>query len=182
MKAIWVALCLLFVVSCHVPGPPEWPHPHEDEIWKSAAGENLVMHKAPIFVYADPEVAVASKNAVDTWNGWLGFDLLRFTPTSEDADIYVMSMQPNSLYAGLTGVYPNGKRAIALATLRPAVVVHEFGHALGLDHDEDNKRSVMYPSTQDTVLPWLEERDRLVLRRHYRPLYQKATRESLRPY
>ena len=98
---------------------------------------------------------VATRAALLHWNKILGWEL--FVETIETYDVIVQQIPKAKGHAlasarhfreaghlaAVIQVYPTGARANvhALATIQ----LHELGHVLGLHHDIDNPKSLMYP-------------------------------------
>jgi len=127
----------------------------------------------PLIVYIDDSVPmnyrVAIQRAADTWNTLIGQEVFTFDITArEDFTIIpVISGDP----ANETALAYTKLRLIEVGTGRIAslmilvrsglpyridtlerVLFHEFGHALGLAHDEHDPLSVMYPNITKSSL------------------------------
>ena len=125
-----------------------------------------------VYVEPHPSASIASE-AMNCWttatNGKIKFQK---KSKPEDVQIYVrfvknIGKSTNSNTIGLTHhIYSNGKqfKLIEISEKAPngrlfshdarlRVLIHEFGHALGLDHTS-NPKSVMYPSKgSKTITP-----------------------------
>lgn len=140
----------------------------------------LFWGELPLRVWIDPEVdAKPVLQAFDVWKSWLGTEVFRQTDDLDTAQVMVL------VDAGMLGLadcegaaacapherLPDGS-FIAGVIFHPDymqtdIAAHELGHTLGLAHDHDLVRSVMYPSA-DWVMPQLTATDRDALCSLYR--------------
>lgn len=130
----------------------------------------------PVQVHLDESVLDATESflwAFAAWEEWLGRPVFELTP--ESGDWVVEAFQGDSVIAeefGIAAMAPHEKRSdgtieaivvfFSQYRFNTEVVAHEFGHTLGLAHDKDDKRSIMYPSMR-TQIPRLQAEDRAVL-------------------
>lgn len=152
------------VNKCDRPSPIEWP---------------ALSPSNPLVVTSDRATALYAMRAVNVWNEWLGFRALVYNAeiTDRDADIEIVYGGPAQGKfkgaAGATGFHRlYGKQAAMIVILspglfNPSVYLHEIGHALGLEHDPDNIRSIMYPNVGGMFAPELESQDRDAIRKRY---------------
>lgn len=120
---------------------------------------------------------VATRAALAQWNMILGVEF--FVETRDSWDVLVQDMPTDSdrgsllasarhfkeagHLAGNVVVYPLARKSYDTKQLS-IVQLHEFGHILGLHHDVDNPKSLMYPSYGDSQLLTPADRDALVKR------------------
>lgn len=147
---------------------------YEDRSAKTACKtpETINWGQLPILVHISPEMPVTPMLwAFDVWEGWLGTEVFRLTPNSGDGIVEVM-MNGDILDFGAAAFAPHykdskGKLHHYVIFWDPyqndaEVIAHEFGHVLGLAHDKNDKRSIMYPRI-GTVMPLLRAADREAL-------------------
>ena len=191
------------MLACHATPGPKWPAPWGSEIlslcWDDAhtyapAAASCAKpwyvewDKVPLVVTSDKYTRDYAMMAVSVWNEWLGFEALTYKAIIADPDIVLMYggpfFPPRPTVAGLTMFQsrkqPDGTKHdyawIAIFDIGmgdDAVFLHEIGHAIGLSHDEENPRSIMYPNAGQIFAPGLETRDRALLRRRYAYLRPK---------
>lgn len=197
MQKIVAVLILTVMGGCASVPKPEWPAPEwKDEIihlcWSddsnfanTAGGcekpEAVKWSGLPLVVKADRLTALPTSRAVKVWNEWLGFEALVYDPFAKDPDISVSYGGKGEIFpkgvAGLTGFMKKDGGSFSaiviildLGMSRPDVIMHELGHALGLDHDPDNIRSIMHNTVNRMFVPKLEDHDRAAIRERYAPL------------
>lgn len=138
----------------------------------------------------DTGSCILAIRVVDLVNMRLGFDMVEWT-TKGTGDIMVVMRAP-VVVGGEERNAPGGHASVAYTgttytrcdvrtmnvggagDLEKMVLYHEFGHCLGLDHDDVGVRSnnIMKPvqrRTPDGVIhPWISDSDRSLLRERYR--------------
>ena len=129
--------------------------------------------KYPIRVAAYPELVGTTVAAIEVWNDWVGFDLFSYSHYDPEADIIVVpDYNQHPRIRAYASHYKLEQRLRGLITTYPVAfdsvetMAHELGHIVGLAHDPDNIRSIMYPNSGRNV-PWLEDIDRAIIRDLY---------------
>lgn len=142
-----------FGASCENPHPPEWK-------------------KFPIKVKALGLIE-NTVEAVNVWNDALGAQVFQYTGSGYAAEIGVVYKPEDPkamLYNGEIDYFASEGEPMCLVSMyadRVDTLVHELGHCLGLAHDPDNNRSVMYPSSGGRVMPRVELKDVQLLKKRY---------------
>lgn len=195
----YLTFALVLVTGCALKPAPKWPSVDKSEIvhacWGTPESNGwapmrfcmpggsttpIVWAKAPLVVSSDSITALPVMRAVDVWNEWVGFKLLVYDANTTEADILVLYGGSRGPSLDALGMTIFQKRAsdnkirsfipIFNAGLpHPDTYLHELGHAIGLSHDPDNHRSIMFTSLQGMFAPGLEKKDRALLRRKYLP-------------
>lgn len=155
-----------------------------DELWNVAPGGISLWEyqppELPIRVFVpDPSMEKRVGLAVKDWNEAIcGCEVLRIIdPEVEDEfDMAVIDASEDDdpgrdqNMNGVTQVLPaNGFKyelvaIVVLFNQSNETLMHELGHALGLDHDELNRHSVMFPYSSGRILPDVEAIDIEALR------------------
>lgn len=154
----------------------------------------LFVHSLLVNTQADDDVALWSKhyitysvenefnntndiiNAVNEWNIEPILEFKHVPQGQGDIQFYVVNDLPNNVSGRAT--YPEvGKIKInrliyAIGLNATKIYQHEFGHALGMHHS-DNNQSILYFST--SVETYLLESDKELLKEFYRCRYDSVT-------
>lgn len=151
------------------------------ECGRDQVAKPIVWKKVPLTIWASDAYANAVIRNVNEWNDLLGFEMLVYTAElSDDVDVFVFDgawLQDNIWYSDIhaftTFKYREGRLHSSIVMIRPehGTLMHEIGHALGLNHDPNNKGSIMYPFSYGRYISaTVEPRDLKVLRKKYRPV------------
>ena len=144
------------------------------------SGEELVWERSqvPVSVATDGLIG-ETQTSIDLINSQVGCDILEYAGDNDPSpDVTVISeaaMSPGTGRCGAT-VHVRDARGMrarvelfAVGDMAQRVIVHELGHALGLDHDRD-RSSIMYPrqtESSDLQFIMLTQSDRQTLRELY---------------
>lgn len=158
-------LVLIASVCCyHNKVPKTAPQPRDPHLLKTSMGRSYNW-KVVLRVKVESTAQELYENEIDSamllWNKIAGRSL--FVRTSTAPNIHVIASILEGNLAGETGCWiieETGEINHSVVQLDPFVhplarfrlVVHEFGHVLGLAHDEDDKESVMFPIGVEA--PW----------------------------
>ncbi len=126
----------------------------------------LIEWSLPVEVYVPPTYPDQLRmfQGMAVWDYWLGREVFHVVEDPKLADVEVVDGGP-AVFAAGRAMHTNvrGKIHFVLSMYgpyydRPEVIAHEFGHVLGLAHDEGNKLSVMHPG-MEWYLPSLTHAD-----------------------
>tara|TARA_R110002020_G_scaffold207256_3_gene412692 strand:+ start:30286 stop:30858 length:573 start_codon:yes stop_codon:yes gene_type:complete len=129
----------------------------------------------PIIVSAEDQFVTETLEAIEAFNGQVGFELFKFKYATLKADVNVIDGGRRLfLYAVAKHLtLPSGAKRGAVimynglgAFDRADVVMHELGHIVGLRHDRDNPLSLMF-HTDGSIAMSLERQDIFALRMMY---------------
>lgn len=169
---VMVVLVIAGVLSHHEPGlMPNAPH------WK----ELPVRVLAKAYAGESTEAVREVDAAIHMTNGRLGFQAFRLVTEHEEPQVEVTVGVPSEVGwsdpgGNATFGLSHGKSFCCAKTsnvhgeLLGLVLQHEFGHCLGLDHD-DYEQSIMRRTQRETPMgsipPWISDSDRALLRAIY---------------
>jgi predicted Zn-dependent protease len=150
---------------------------------KGNPSEYIHWDHMPLGIYLDGhgKNADAALKAIEVWKGWLGFSPFEMVSSAEAADIVILEGPDHPMYRGMT-IYARTKAAGLFSMIiiyesalgDVGTMTHELGHVIGLEHDPDNIRSIMYPNN-GRFMPWLEAQDKLLLQQLYRKTKRPKT-------
>ena len=133
----------------------------------------------PLRVTSDDRTSLSTILAIGVWNEWLGFEAFVYEPLGMDPDVVVLyggSVPPGGSNAAALTMFEkrrsDGKQHSLVALFDAGVeqdraYIHELGHVLGLAHDDNNRRSIMFPGLRGMFAPELEMQDYSALRHRY---------------
>ena len=186
----YLVLLLLVVACSFTPRPAFTPSESKELVkvcWSPTIGiaqipsscdkpEAIVWPSAPLVVYANTNMYLRTLHAIGVWNTELGFEMFVLKPflaaPLAQADVLVVQGGVHRRWLGVTSwrKRPVSKALQSIVVIfsagGPDTLVHELGHAIGLAHDPDDFRSIMYPNNS-RPLPKIQTQDLAVLRRLY---------------
>lgn len=113
-------------------------------------------------------------SVIDFWNMSLGKEVFSYSVNEYTADIGILRLpQLNRNLNGMIDYYVIEGEPFCLVSMyidSEETMAHELGHCLGLSHDPQSERSIMFPYSSERVLPYVEEADVVALKRRYKAL------------
>lgn len=168
MTQFWsrlLPLVLMANLSCVHDGMTSVPTPAPASVTAMRTNDNVPLAwKVRVRVAIEPKADATWGSeivaALMFWNAIVGRELLTVVDITGSPDLIVVIDALPDNHAGVTMAWYHpitgeiGQAAIAIdERVRKdsayRVIIHEFGHALGLAHDEDDPQSVMYPTAAD---------------------------------
>lgn len=136
--------------------------------------EYVRWERTSVTVTSDSAMKVFVVTAVKAWNEDLGFEMFRYKELDVTADVIFARGGPHPNWRGVTTYAKQDGRMRALIFMfdgaldSTSTYLHELGHAIGLEHDEKDTRSIMYPNNL-RVFPKVQAKDRRMLIDLYSP-------------
>lgn len=155
----WALVQALILAACATYPAPKGPevNPYAKHLWQDEPYAEL-----PLAVWADPSIEPQELQwAIDTWNETCGYEVFSFVSEPLRANVLAGLAPLGSNLNGVTYLIPGKSPSVVQLNtwFRYETFLHELGHAAGLDHDPDDRRSIMYPTSSGRYMTRIQPID-----------------------